>query len=91
MRCQPNPGQTPDPLVPEIVTCTLPPLPPGLTRSVSIPVTLVANAPEGQIGGLGLVAPATAELDGATETWQIDNFVVVNALNITPPAHQKPS
>jgi hypothetical protein len=80
-----------DPLVPEIVTCTLSPLPPGLTRSVAIPVTLVANAPEGQIGGLGLVAPATAERDGATETWQIDNFVVVNALNITPPAHQKPS
>jgi hypothetical protein len=75
-----------DPLVPEIVTCSLPPLPPGATRAVSVPLTLLQNAPHGPIGGLALVAPAA--VDGgaaAVETWQIDNFLPVTMVNISTP------
>jgi hypothetical protein len=72
-----------DPLVPEIVTCALPPLAPGATRSVSIPVDLVDHAPHGQIGGLAQVAPTTADRGTDVETWQIDNFLPVTAVNIT--------
>lgn len=74
-----------DPLVPEIVTCALPPVAPGATRSVSIPVHLVDRAPYGQLGGLALTAPTTADRTADVETWQIDNFLPVAVLNITTP------
>jgi hypothetical protein len=49
---------------------------------VSIPVELLDHAPHGHIGGLAQVAPTT---DGGAdvETWQIDNFLPVTAVNIT--------
>ncbi|ONI88179.1 hypothetical protein ALI144C_06880 [Actinosynnema sp. ALI-1.44] len=74
-----------DPLVPEIVTCSLPPLPPGATRSLSIPLTLVQDAPHGQVGGLALVAPAADGRFAGVETWQIDNFLPVTTVNISAP------
>ncbi len=74
-----------DPLVPEIVTCSLPPLPPGATRSVSIGLTLVRDAPHGQVGGLALIAPAADGGLTGVETWQIDNFLPVTMVNISTP------
>jgi hypothetical protein len=74
-----------DPLVPEIVTCSLPPLPRGGTRTVSIPLTLVQDAPHGQVGGLALIAPATDNGLAGVESWQIDNFLPVTMVNISTP------
>lgn len=73
-----------DPLVPEIVTCTLPPLPTRARASVAIPVELVAGAPQGTIGGITLIAP-TAGRATESDTWQVDNFLPTNIVNITQP------
>ena len=72
-----------DPLVPEIVTCTLPPLPARTRTSVAIPVELVIGAPQGTIGGITLVGPA-ASRGTESDPWQVDNFLPTNIVNITP-------
>ncbi|WP_370948739.1 hypothetical protein AB5J62_14605 [Amycolatopsis sp. cg5] len=67
-----------DPLVPEIVVCSLKPLKAGKTGSLAIPVELVKGAPPGPLGGMALIAPATD-----VERGQIDNFLAANVVNIT--------
>ncbi|SDW27378.1 hypothetical protein SAMN05421504_101128 [Amycolatopsis xylanica] len=67
-----------DPLVPEIVVCTMKPLKAGKTGSLAIPVELVKGAPPGPLGGMAAVAPVSD-----VERGQIDNFLAANVVNIT--------
>ncbi|MFD8498542.1 hypothetical protein [Amycolatopsis sp. NPDC059657] len=74
-----------DPLVPEIVVCTLKPLKAGKTGSVAIPVELAKGAPPGALGGMALIAPVSD-----VERGQIDNFLAANVVNITPGSRPRP-
>jgi hypothetical protein len=75
----------PDPLIPEIVVCTLKPLKAKATASVAIPLKLVPGAPLGPITGTSLVAPPSVNPVVDVERSQVDNVIPSTIVNINPP------
>jgi len=75
----------PDPLVPEMVVCTLEPLKANTTATVAIPLQLVPSAPLGLLTGSCHVAPPTVDPVVDVERSQVDNVVPCNVVNINPP------
>ncbi|NKB54586.1 MAG: autotransporter domain-containing protein [Rhizobiaceae bacterium] len=76
---------------PDVVTCTFTDLPSGQTASVNVTVTVDANAPNGDITALAVVASATSDPDmdnnSATEITTVDALEgTITIVKTTSPA-----